>query len=312
MVQGIGPGKPQVTIKQPTQQSLFGNGQEGKLSNQPPRDLKAEEERAKAKFKNTTAGKHAGTTATYTPVEKKAQKPAAPKAPPPAPCHYKHPPYPVFEGFTVIGGSGIVPHVKDCDVYCSLDRAGDTSMPWDIGPVRFVWEIKNYGVPTDVVGFKRMVTYLAEQIKKGKRVHVGCMAGHGRTGMVLAALRFEMAGDKDAIMHVRTNYCDQAVETDGQIKWLMDHYGMSKAPPRKSKHIQTSGSKSASEAGAFRKGDWDSFDTANNSRYDVETSTASTEERAPHQNSWAANSPWLRELEGPPANLGEQAWYDDA
>lgn len=330
MVQGISKGKPQVTITS-SQQSLFGNGQEGSLSGQ-PRDPKAEEERAKAKFQKTQAGQTQAKAGVYGGANidnaeraaagnpqrsmPKITKPAAPKvaAAPYVQCHFKHPPYPVLEGFTVLGGSGISPHIKDCDVYCSLDHQGQSSMPWETGAVRFVWEIKNYGVPNDVVGFKRMVDYLEAQIKAGKKVHVGCMAGHGRTGMVLAALRMQMAGDKDAIMHVRNNYCDQAVETDAQIKWLMDHYGMNKAPPRVKKYA----AKPAGAAGqSFVKGNWkDDFESANSGRVfeddDDFESTASTEARAPHQTSWAANSPWLRELEGPSANLTpDQTWYED-
>ena len=345
-------GEPPQAVKPKSQQSLFGNGQEGERNNQVTYPLahpqtycqrktgsclntgicqggtcanlsptvrrstgektRAEEQRAKEKFAQTSAGKVAKPYGTALgPVDAAERAAAKPTKVAYAPsCHLAHPPYPVFEDFTVIGGSGIFPHVKDCDVYCSLDRNGTTSMPWETGATRFVWEIKNYGVPTDVAGFKHMVTYLAGKIKEGKKVHVGCMAGHGRTGMVLAALRFEMAGDPDAIMHVRNNYCNQAVEPDGQIKWLMDHYGMNKAPPREKKY--KAASTSASSAGAFKKGDWaDEFDTANEYRFDDNGALPDTTPREPHQNSWAANSPWLKELEGPPAQLEEdKAWYE--
>lgn len=331
MVQGIRPGQPQqtmtstgkvtVTTSSSKQPSLFGNGQPEKFGGKhnTKRDPNAEQERAKNKFANTDAGK-AASQARYdaaaaasrdrtAAARDEVKPPSKPKKELPyaPPCHHKHPPYPVADGFTVIGGSGITPFNKDCDIYCSLDHAGPVSMPWEAGgPYCFVFEIKNYGVPNNVESFKKLVTWLVGQVQKGRKVHVGCMAGHGRTGMVLAAMRMEMAGDKDAIMHVRNNYCDQAVETDGQIKWLMDHYDMNKAPPRVKKGGGTN--VSASSVGAVRHGNWDDpfdtgFDKANTGRYD-------DIERQPQHTSWVANSPWLRELEGPAADLGDEAWYE--
>ena len=320
MVQAIRPGKPQftATTSSSKQPSLFGNGQDEKFGGtyNTKRDPNAEQERAKNKYAQTTAGKAAAQRRYDVAREKEVapREASKPNVPPPTPCHHKHPPYPVADGYTVIGGSGIAPFNKDCEIYCSLDRAGLVSMPWETdGPYCFVFEVKNYGVPNNVEGFKKLVTWLAAQIKKGRKVHVGCMAGHGRTGMVLAALRMELTGDKDAIMHVRNNYCDQAVETAAQIKWLVDHYGMNTAPPR----VNRGGgaSVSATAVGAVKHGnwddkdDWDDLDTgfarANVGRYD-------NIERKSQHTSWVANSPWLRELEGPPANLGDTAWYNDA
>mgnify|MGYP001615908168 CR=1 FL=1 len=255
-------------------------------------------------------------------------------------CHHTHPAYPVAEGFTVLGGSGISPFHTDCDIYVSFDKAtypGTRSLPWEAGE-DFIFYIKNYGVPDDPAAFRKMVEWLAEQIKAGKKVHLGCMAGHGRTGMVLAALRMHMAGDKDAITHVRTNYCDQAMETDGQIKWLMTHWGVNVAPPRKKKYAESA--TTASKVGAIKNGVWDDhtpaskagnewfddpyddpfgFDSANAGRFDAPP-LPDLNARTKDQTSWVANSPWQKEAEPvqlaatpetPPADLGDTPWYEE-
>lgn len=310
MVQYIRPGKRQEgepPKKAASQPSLFGNGQSPKLgglhntATGGPRDLKEEERRAREKFAQTSAGKNsvkvsiqpdAGDPYYQTP---KAQAPKKIFAPP---CHHSHPPYPVAEGFVIYGGSGIDPHVKDCDVYVSFDAGRypkKKSWPWEQGE-DFVFEIKNYGVPNDPMAFRQLVGWLAEQVKSGRKVHVGCMAGHGRTGMVLAALRQYMTGDKDAIQHVRANYCDQVVETDQQVKWLMQHWGVSDAGPRVKRFVGEAANTKPVTYG-FQADDL----------IDMNAPV----ERPPAQNSWAANSPWYTPVEGPVADLGDTAWYKE-
>lgn len=146
-------------------------------------------------------------------------------------CHHKHPPYPVADGIVIYGGSGNHPHITDCDVYVGLDdgaRPGRRSWPWETG-YDFVFPIKNFGVPASVDDFRALIDWLDGQLRGGKKVHVGCMAGHGRTGMVLAALRAKMHSPAQAIQHVRENYCKSAVETAGQVAWLVDHFGVDTA-----------------------------------------------------------------------------------
>lgn len=314
MVQYIRPGKSQQSDPpKKTQPSLFGNGQDRKFggmhntANGTARNTKAEEERAKAKFAQTSAGKSAMATIKqdfrddeFGPGDTYyTSKSSAPKQTYAPPCHHSHPPYPVADGLVIYGGSGIKPHVTDCDVYVSFDASrypGRKSWPWEKGQ-DFIFEIKNYGVPDDALAFRQLVLWLGEQLKAGLKVHIGCMAGHGRTGMVLAALRMALTGDKDAIMHVRNNYCDQAVETDGQIKWLMKNWGMNQAPPRVKRY-----------AGQDPKAKPATFGFTAEPLIDMNPSVITRDAK---QNSWAANSPWYTPVEGPVADLGDTPWYAD-
>ena len=70
--------------------------------------------------------------------------------------------------------------------------------------------------PKDAVEFKKMVVWLKEQGQAGKKIHIGCIGGHGRTGTLLAALVKEVTGNVDAIAYVRKNYCAKAVESNSQ------------------------------------------------------------------------------------------------
>lgn len=80
--------------------------------------------------------------------------------------------------------------------------------------------------PANFEEFDNMINWIQDQINDGKTVHVGCLGGHGRTGMVLSALVYKMLGIEDAITYVRENYCEEAVETSAQAKWLNTHYGI--------------------------------------------------------------------------------------
>ena len=80
-------------------------------------------------------------------------------------------------------------------------------------------------VPDDPAEFKKMVTWTLQQLDEGKKVHCGCIGGHGRTGTFLAALCAE-AGEKDAITYVRKNYCKKAVESTKQAEFLTKHFGV--------------------------------------------------------------------------------------
>ena len=71
--------------------------------------------------------------------------------------------------------------------------------------------------PANVTRFKKLVTWLCNQLQDGKTVHVGCIGGHGRTGTVISAIVAELLEEKDAIQWVRKHYCKKAVESKAQV-----------------------------------------------------------------------------------------------
>jgi hypothetical protein len=134
----------------------------------------------------------------------------------------------VTDEYVVYGGSCIHPVVKDCDVYVGLDHGlipGRRSYPWREGD-EFLFLITNFRAPSDPAEFKKLIEWIAKQLDIGAKVHVGCIGGHGRTGLVLAALHKEMTGDVKAIEHVRKHYCSRAVETPEQVAFLNEHFGI--------------------------------------------------------------------------------------
>ncbi|HZN14242.1 MAG TPA: protein-tyrosine phosphatase family protein [Acidimicrobiales bacterium] len=79
----------------------------------------------------------------------------------------------------------------------------------------------DFGVPRDLAALRRTLTDLLDRARKGERVEVGCLGGHGRTGTALACLAV-LTGTpaSDALAWVRTNYCYKAVETDVQERLI--------------------------------------------------------------------------------------------
>ncbi|MCA1706184.1 MAG: hypothetical protein LC808_24130 [Actinobacteria bacterium] len=70
---------------------------------------------------------------------------------------------------------------------------------------------------------EQVLAYALEAARAGRFVEVGCHAGHGRTGIALAALMILAGQDtSDAMTRVWTSYCEQAIETVGQERYLVD------------------------------------------------------------------------------------------
>lgn len=156
-------------------------------------------------------------------------------------CYKTHPPLKLGD-YEIYGGSCGSPIVLDANVYIGFDsimRTPEAGMPWN-GGISVFYPIKDMGVPHDKDSFKRLVSWTVEQLKAGKKVHCGCIGGHGRTGTFLSAVCYELTGNKDAIQYVRDNYCHKAVESAGQVEFLCSLYGLNKVKGAKEGFLTTS------------------------------------------------------------------------
>jgi hypothetical protein len=145
-------------------------------------------------------------------------------------CYESHPPLPIGQ-YLIYGGSCLSPIVTDADIYVGFDhgmRENAKQFPWNEGE-SFLFPIQDMGVPKNLAEFKKMIHWISLQLIAGKKVHMGCIGGHGRTGLVMAALVKHMTGEVDAIKYVRDNYCQKVVESQQQVDWLNEHFGITKA-----------------------------------------------------------------------------------
>lgn len=150
-------------------------------------------------------------------------------------CSHTHKPLKIGEYF-IYGGACASPIVTDADIYVGFEHGMQTfnkNLPWVEGEA-FEFLIVDMGVPPSVELFKGLLKYLSDSLIAGKKVHIGCIGGHGRTGLVLSALVRYMTNNKEAIQYVRDNYCVKAVESETQINWLNKHFGIDKVKPSKS------------------------------------------------------------------------------
>lgn len=185
------------------------------------------------------------------------------------PCRTSHPMLKLGKA-ELRGSSCHSPIVMDSDVYVGLDHTMEQTIrrfPWESGD-QVHYPITDLHAPKNPELFGKMVEWLSDQIVLGRSVHVGCFGGHGRTGLLLAALisnlwmnyesdqgalkvdplleaeleafKFmadlpdqDLLKDHDFIGWLRKNYCKKAVESHEQIKFLMDHYGAKKVAPIK-------------------------------------------------------------------------------
>lgn len=145
-------------------------------------------------------------------------------------CYESHQPLSLGSGLVVYGGSCGSPIVKDADVYVGLDlsmKKSEKAFPWVEGE-SFLYYIQDMHAPRDVESFTKLIDWLAMQLIAKKKVHIGCIGGHGRTGTVLSALVSVIMGEKNAIEYVRKNYCHKAVESHEQVEFLIKHFGVEK------------------------------------------------------------------------------------
>ena len=141
-------------------------------------------------------------------------------------CWQHHPIIDIGDG-QLMGGNCADPLVKDFDIYVALDWAMWVPPdPWDPrhGPIQLDFSMQDGGVPVGpgaVDRYVALVDWLAKQLADGKRVHVGCIGGHGRTGTLMAAMLAESgAVSEHPVQWLRTNYCKHAVETIAQCDFL--------------------------------------------------------------------------------------------
>jgi hypothetical protein len=79
----------------------------------------------------------------------------------------------------------------------------------------------DFGVPADRDDADREIASAFERARRGERVEVACVGGHGRTGTVLACMAI-LAGvpSGEAVTWVRETYCQRAVQEPSQQYWI--------------------------------------------------------------------------------------------
>ena len=153
-------------------------------------------------------------------------------------CYEDHPQLPIVVGdktYVITGGSCTSGNTKGHDVFVGLDHGMKMTarqFPWEEG-VEIFYPITDMGVPENLPNFKKLIEYLSDSLRAGLKVYVGCIGGHGRTGLVFSALVAHMTKMKDATTYVRKNYCERAVESTKQVDWLAKHFGVKKVKPAK-------------------------------------------------------------------------------
>lgn len=155
-------------------------------------------------------------------------------------CHVSHKELEFGKGI-LLGASCGSPR-PGYDIYIGFDYGmtfEHQGFPWEVSEdtvIEFQYHITDMEAPKSPKQFKKMITWVCSQLHEGKRIHAGCIGGHGRTGLFLAAVRAEFDGDLDAGNWVRKNHCQKAIESKSQIKFLFKHYGIKKIKPSKKEY----------------------------------------------------------------------------
>ncbi len=180
-------------------------------------------------------------------------------------CYETHKPL-IIGDYKVYGGSCGSPIIKDADIYVGFDYSASVmaGYPWEGGQavVDIYFPITDGTAPKSPADFKKLIQWCANEIHAGKKLHAGCIGGHGRTGTFLAALVTELTGNLNSIEFVRTNYCKKAVESVSQVTFLHKHWGITKAKGSKEGGNYSSTGKAPGKAYPKRPGSWESTKAA--------------------------------------------------
>lgn len=84
------------------------------------------------------------------------------------------------------------------------------------------YPIKNYDVPHHS-NFIDVINQACTYIQEGHTIFVGCLSGHGRTGLFLTLLYYHLTQDKNGLYVIRERYCKKAVESVRQLNYLKEH-----------------------------------------------------------------------------------------
>jgi len=136
-------------------------------------------------------------------------------------CYVRHPVFEIRPGCVIRGGSCLAPAAA-ATVYIGLDEK--MRFRNEHGVLEVLYPVPDRGVPDDIRTFRRLLHFTEACLNGDVAVHVGCVGGHGRTGLFLAALHAYMTARTDSIDEVRRQYCGMAVESDKQIEWLRQHF----------------------------------------------------------------------------------------
>ena len=111
-----------------------------------------------------------------------------------------------------------------------FDRAPDEAVP-DFGlyayegwrptwPAAFI-DWVDFGLPMDTPSAYRLIEETFDRARSGQAIEVGCHAGNGRTGCIIACMAI-LAGTpaNDAVEWTRSNYCLHAIDTSEQERWV--------------------------------------------------------------------------------------------
>lgn len=118
---------------------------------------------------------------------------------------------------TAASFAGVHPYRRDPmpDIGLYLDPRWDP--PWPHSHLKW----PDFGVPERAEDVARALLSVLEEARVGRRVEIGCLGGHGRTGTALACLAI-LSGlpSAEALDWVRTSYCAHAVETPEQAAFV--------------------------------------------------------------------------------------------
>lgn len=83
--------------------------------------------------------------------------------------------------------------------------------------------IQDFNTPASSDNFKKLIRFLRDEVIAGKSIGIHCMAGVGRTGILVVSLLGALGmGTQEAMQHVSLHRECKIPDTEEQMQWLQE------------------------------------------------------------------------------------------
>lgn len=113
----------------------------------------------------------------------------------------------------------------------------ESKVAYKKAPYITFFPIKNRGVPNTKIFINHLDKALG-LLYEGKKIWIGCLGGHGRTGLFITCLYYALTSDRNSLYIVRDLYCSRAVESYAQYVFL-EEFGIYVRPTDKKKDLSS-------------------------------------------------------------------------
>ena len=110
----------------------------------------------------------------------------------------------------------------DRDEIVELGLQEEKAICEQLGLAYLSYPVPDFGIPEDIILFKKLTQDLAKRVQQGQKVAVHCRAGIGRSSLTVASTMLHLGfSASDAFAHITKARGVKVPDTREQMEWVM-------------------------------------------------------------------------------------------